>query len=56
MSQLEKVKAVLRENGFEYYIANINEGKSVSDDKNLAMKKSKVVTINIWIGEDSEED
>tara|TARA_X000001036_G_C20678492_1_gene805065 strand:+ start:2998 stop:3126 length:129 start_codon:yes stop_codon:yes gene_type:complete len=42
MSQLEEIKALLRENGFEYYIANIDKGK--------------VVTINILIGEDSEKN
>jgi len=42
MSKLEKIKAFLNKNAFEYYIANIDEGK--------------VVTINILIGEDSEEN
>ena len=42
MNNLEKLKAVLVENGFEYYIANIVKGK--------------IVSVNIWIGEDSEED
>ena len=56
MSQLEKIKAFLRENGLEYYIANIDEGKIVNDDRYLPVSKSKVVTINILIGEDCEEN
>ena len=42
MSSLERIKTVLRENGLEYFIANIDEGK--------------VVTINILIGEDCEKN
>ena len=56
MSQLEKIKAFLGENGLEYYIANIDEGKIVTDDRYLPVMQSKVVTINILIGEDSEEN
>ena len=56
MSQLEQIKALLRENGFEYFIANIDEGKMVSDDRYLPVMQNKVVTINILIGEDCEEN
>lgn len=56
MSQLEKIKAFLGKNGLEYYIANIDEGKIVTNDRYLPVSKSKVVTINILIGEDSEEN
>ena len=56
MSQLEKIKAFLRENGLEYYIANIDEGKIVTDDRYLPISRSKVVTINILIGENCEKN
>ena len=56
MSQLEKIKAFLGENGLEYFIANIDEGKIVNDDRYLPVSKSKLVTINILIGEDCEEN
>ena len=56
MSQLEKIKAFLGENGLEYYIANIDEGKIVTDDRYMPVMQSKVVTINILIGEESEEN
>ena len=56
MTGLEKIKAFLGENGLEYYVANIDEGKMISDDRYLPVSKSKVVTINILIGEDCEEN
>ena len=56
MSQLEKIKAFLGENGLEYYIANIDEGKIVTDDRYMPVMQSKVVTINILIGEDCEKN
>ena len=56
MSQLEKIKAFLGKNGLEYYIANIDEGKIVTNDRYLPVSKSKVVTINILIGENCEEN
>lgn len=56
MNELEKIKAFLGENCLEYHIANIDEGKIVSDDRHLPMSKSKVVTINILIGENCEKN
>ena len=56
MSQLEKIKAFLGKNCLEYYIANIDEGKIVTGDRYLPVSKSKVVTINILIGENCEEN
>ena len=56
MTGLEKIKAFLGENGLEYYVASIDEGKMISDDRYLPVRKSKLVTINILIGEDSEEN
>ena len=56
MTGLEEIKAFLTEKGLEYYVANIDEGKMISDDRYLPVRKSKLVTINILIGEDSEEN
>lgn len=56
MNELEKIKAFLRENSLEYHIANIDEGKIVSDDRHLPVMQSKVVTINILIGENCEKN